>query len=63
DSPDRISIVFFHNPNYDAEIRCIGAEGEAARYPPAAFDSFYVDKLRRGSFGAAMPAGLATRAD
>ena len=52
DSPDRISIVFFHNPNYDAEIRCIAADGEPARYPPSAFDSFYVDKLRRGSFGA-----------
>ena len=64
DSPDRISIVFFHNPNYDAEIRCIAAEGEAARYAPSAFDSFYVDKLRRGSFGAgATSAGLATRAD
>ena len=63
DSPDRISIVFFHNPNYDAEIRCIAADGEAARYPPAVFDSFYLDKLRRGSFGAAVPAGLATRAD
>ncbi len=54
-SPDRISIVFFHNPNYDAEIRCITAEGEPARYPPSAFDSFYIDKLRRGSFGAPRP--------
>ena len=52
DSPDRISIVFFHNPNYDAEIRCITEDGEPARYPPCDFDSFYVDKLRRGSFGA-----------
>ena len=52
DSPDRISIVFFHNPNYDAEIRCIADDGEPARYPPCAFDSFYVEKLRRGSFGA-----------
>ena len=64
DGPDRISLVFFHNPNYDAEISCIAAEGEAARYAPSAFDSFYVDKLRRGSFGAASePAGLATHAD
>ena len=52
DGPDRISIVFFHNPNYDAEIRCIADDGEPARYPPCAFDSFYVEKLRRGSFGA-----------
>ena len=55
DSPDRISIVFFHNPNYDAEISCIAAEGEAPRYPPSAFDSFYIGKLRRGSFGAPPP--------
>ena len=54
--------MFFHNPNYDAEIRCIAGDGEAARYPPSAFDSFYVDKLRRGSFGARQrpepPAGV-----
>ncbi|KZD12070.1 isopenicillin N synthase family dioxygenase [Oceanibaculum pacificum] len=32
----RQSIVFFHNPNYDAEIRCIDscvADGVAAKYP------------------------------
>ena len=60
DSPDRISVVFFHNPNYDAEIRCITDGEEPARYPPCAFDSFYVDKLRRGSFGAReLPEALA----
>lgn len=48
---DRISIVFFHNPNYDAEIRCVAAPGAAARYPAQDFDAFYLDKLRRGSFG------------
>ncbi len=48
---DRISIVFFHNPNYDAEIRCITAGGEAARYPAETFDAYYLDKLRRGSLG------------
>ena len=48
---DRISIVFFHNPDYDSEIRCITAPGEAAKYPTESFDAYYLDKLMRGSFG------------
>jgi isopenicillin N synthase-like dioxygenase len=48
---DRISIVFFHNPNYDAEMRCITAAGDAAKYPAGPFDAYYIDKLTRGSFG------------
>ena len=48
---DRISIVFFHNPNYDAEIRGITAAGEPAKYPTETFDAYYIDKLARGSFG------------
>ena len=48
---DRISIVFFHNPNYDAEMRCITADGEAAKYPAETFDAYFMDKLNRGSFG------------
>ncbi|MBM3485150.1 MAG: isopenicillin N synthase family oxygenase [Alphaproteobacteria bacterium] len=46
---DRISLVFFHNPNYDAEIRCIETcrgDGEA-KYPPVPFDGYYLDKLMR----------------
>ena len=50
-SEDRISIVFFHNPNYDAEMRCITAHGEAAKYSVETFDQYYIDKLNRGSFG------------
>jgi isopenicillin N synthase-like dioxygenase len=33
----RQSLVFFHNPNYDALIECLPtcrAAGEAAKYPP-----------------------------
>lgn len=33
----RQSLVFFHNPNYDAEIRCLPGcvkEGETPKYPP-----------------------------
>ncbi len=48
---DRISIIFFHNPNYDAEINCITRPGEAAKYPDETLDSYYLDKLMRGSFG------------
>ncbi len=48
---DRLSIAFFHNPNYDAEISCIARPGDTARYPAEAFDAYYLDKLRRGSFG------------
>ena len=48
---DRISIAFFHNPNYDAEIRCIAAGGQRAKYPTEPFDAYYLDKLRRGSLG------------
>ncbi len=48
---DRISIVFFHNPDYDSEMRCITAPGEAAKYPTESFDAYYVDKVMRGSFG------------
>ena len=48
---DRISIVFFHNPNYDAEIECITTEEVVAKYPTETFDSYYLDKLRRGSLG------------
>lgn len=59
---DRISIVYFHNPNYDAEIRCITTGAEAAKYPTETFDIYYLDKLRRGSVGkhgSAAPAGIA----
>src|SRR5262245_17184008 len=40
----RMSIVFFHNPNVDAEIRCIRAfYGKDAKeeYPPSSFGELY----------------------
>jgi len=43
----RLSIVFFHNPNVDAEIRCIrGFYGEDTKekYPPAKFGDLYLEK-------------------
>ena len=43
---DRISIVFFHNANYDAEIRSIQGK---SKYPPAPFDEIYLQKLMRGA--------------
>ena len=50
-SADRIAIAFFHNPNYDADIAGIPAAGQVAKYPTQSFDSYYLDKLRRGSLG------------
>jgi isopenicillin N synthase-like dioxygenase len=32
-STQRISIAFFHHPNYDAQVRCIAPPGQA-KYPP-----------------------------
>lgn len=46
DQSRRQSIIFFHNPNYDAEIACLETclgEGESARYEPTTSG----DHLRR----------------
>jgi len=43
----RLSIPFFHNPNVDAEIRCIRAfygAGQAEKYPPVRFGEYYLSK-------------------
>jgi isopenicillin N synthase-like dioxygenase len=43
----RLSIPFFHNPNVDAEIRCIRAfygEREAEKYPPVRWGDYYLSK-------------------
>lgn len=43
----RLSIPFFHNPNVDAEIRCISGfygAGEGEKYPPVRFGDFYLSK-------------------
>jgi isopenicillin N synthase-like dioxygenase len=47
---DRISLVFFTNPNPDAEIRCIEqcvGPGEAPKYPPVQVSEHYLGKLMR----------------
>jgi isopenicillin N synthase-like dioxygenase len=43
----RLSIPFFHNPNADAEIRCIRAfygKDESEKYPPVRFGEFFLSK-------------------
>jgi isopenicillin N synthase-like dioxygenase len=41
----RLSIPFFHNPNVDAEIRCVTSfYGKGEKYPPVKFGDFYLSK-------------------
>ncbi len=43
----RLSLVFFHHPNYDAEVRCIESclrPGEAPKYPPVNAGPYRVEK-------------------
>jgi isopenicillin N synthase-like dioxygenase len=47
---DRISLVFFTNPNADVTIECIDeclAPGEKAKYPPVTVAEHYLGKLMR----------------
>jgi isopenicillin N synthase-like dioxygenase len=47
---DRISLVFFTNPNPDAEIRCIESCVDAAhpaKYPPVTVSEHYLGKLMK----------------
>ena len=47
---DRISLVFFHMPNHDAEIACIDrrlAPGEAPNYPPINCADYFAAKYLR----------------
>jgi isopenicillin N synthase-like dioxygenase len=47
---DRISLVFFTNPNPDAEIRCLDncvQAGEAPKYPTVRASEHYLGKLMR----------------
>jgi len=47
---DRISLVFFTNPNPDAEIRCIEScvgAAHPAKYPPVTVSEHYLCKLMR----------------
>ena len=54
---DRISLVFFHNANYDAEIRCITDDAEP-KYPARPFDEIYLEKLMRGAHKTLEPEGV-----
>jgi isopenicillin N synthase-like dioxygenase len=52
----RLSIVFFHHPNYDALIECLPtcrAPGEIAKYPPVTVADYYALKRQqqKGSAG------------
>jgi len=42
----RLSIAFFHHPNYDAEIECIAPSGEA-KYPPVRSGAYRDLKYRQ----------------
>jgi isopenicillin N synthase-like dioxygenase len=42
----RLSIAFFHHPNYDALIECIAPPGKA-KYPPVLSGRYRDDKYMR----------------
>jgi isopenicillin N synthase-like dioxygenase len=49
---DRISLVFFHNPNPDTIIRCFEScvgSGEKEKYPPITAAEHYLGKLMKAS--------------
>jgi len=55
---DRISLVFFTNPNPDAVIRCIDScvkAGETAKYPPVTTAEHYLGKLMRPATASSTP--------
>jgi len=60
---DRISLVFFHMPDHDAEISCIpGCEGTTGPlYPPCTFADHYLGKLMKAGH-ARLDAGVADAA-
>jgi isopenicillin N synthase-like dioxygenase len=50
----RLSLVFFHHPNYDAEVRCIEsclAPGESPKYPPVNAGPYRVAKYAQARGG------------
>ncbi|MEQ8965599.1 MAG: 2-oxoglutarate and iron-dependent oxygenase domain-containing protein [Azospirillaceae bacterium] len=60
----RISVAFFHQPNYEARIECLPsclAPGAGPLYPPVTSGQHFMGKLRRmremAEAGAAAPAG------
>jgi isopenicillin N synthase-like dioxygenase len=49
-SPRRVSIAFFHQPNWDTEISCIPSclvPGEKAKYPPVRSGAHLMEKFLR----------------
>lgn len=48
----RLSIAFFHHPNYDASIECIAPPG-AAKYPPVLSGTYRDEKYRQTRVAAA----------
>ena len=42
----RISLAFFHHPNYDALVECIAPEGQA-KYPPVLSGEYRDQQYRR----------------
>jgi isopenicillin N synthase-like dioxygenase len=45
---DRISLVFFNNPNPDAVIRCLpSCVGSGEKYPPVSVAEHYLGKLMK----------------
>ncbi len=47
----RLSIGFFVVPNYDAEVVCIGRDGDAAKYPPVTVREYRTDRFAAGAGG------------
>jgi isopenicillin N synthase-like dioxygenase len=48
----RLSLAFFHQPNYDAEIRCLDTcqgPGNPAKYPPTTSGAHRLYKLNRAN--------------
>ena len=48
----RLSLVFFHHPNYDAEVACIPTCADAAnppRYPPVKAGPYRRDKYAQAA--------------
>ena len=47
---ERLSAAFFHQPNYDAEIRCLEScqdSGNPPKYEPTFYAAYYIDKLMK----------------
>jgi len=45
-STQRLSIIFFHQPNLDADIRCLpSCEGDGARYAPTTSGAHLLEKM------------------